>query len=117
MYEVTVQAQSLLNSVPHESDGTLLYTYYHEGRWLCTTSPPVTLGTDAHGCVLEEIQVEAVYDDAVVMLQARRENGYYSDYYYCEECEKPTRHDFLPAKRVPSFRFFKCLECNEKQGG
>ena len=31
---------------------------------------------------------------------------------YCTKCREMTRHDFIPAGRVPNFRFFKCLECN-----
>ena len=78
MHKVTVLQQSLLNSVPHDTDGTVLYTYYHEGRWLSTDQDPVVIGVDEYDRTLEEIEVQAVYDDAETMLQAHRENGYHS---------------------------------------
>ena len=76
--KVTTLQQNLLNRVPHENDGTILYTYFHEGRWLSTTKLPIGMGKDTHGREMVEIEVQAVYDDAETMLQAHRENGYHA---------------------------------------
>lgn len=78
MYELTTRKQNLLNAVPHDTDGTTLYTFHHEGRWFSTTCTPVIIGKDELNRPLVEIQVEAVYDDVATMLQAHRENGYHS---------------------------------------
>ena len=73
MYGVTTRQRNLLNRTPHESDSSILYTYFHEGRWLCTDKAPENLGD---GYV--QVEVQAVYDDAETMLKSQRENGYHS---------------------------------------
>ena len=81
MHKVTTLQQNMLNTVPHKDNGTILYSYHHNGRWLTTNTTPKVVGKDkALGRNLVDVEVLAVYDNVAVMLQANRENGYHSNW-------------------------------------
>ena len=90
MHKVTTLQQNLLNTVPHIDNGTRIYTYHHNGRWLTTTTTPIVVGKDKGGRNIVNIEVQAVYDDAATMLKAHRENGYHSQNWRCINTEAMT---------------------------